>query len=144
MRQSATGRAGFAAPVLCVALVTAACAPEQEQMIPLGGDAASDARSDGTGQLSEAAQATLQRGNEAFRAGQFAMALEQYRRASLEAPGSASPWIGILMAAQKLGNAALADTASRMAAALSGGNLGVHGPDPHAGLDSATRARIGR
>lgn len=64
-------------------------------------------------QLSGTARAALDSGNTSFRAGRFAAALASYRRAANDAPQSAAPYFGIYMAAKKLGNRALADSASR-------------------------------
>jgi hypothetical protein len=57
------------------------------------------------------AQALLDGGNAAFRAGQYEAALGHYRAAAARLPRHAAPWIGIHMAAQKLGKTALADSA---------------------------------
>jgi hypothetical protein len=57
------------------------------------------------------AQALLDGGNAAFRAGQYEAALGHYRAAAARLPRHAAPWIGIHMAAQKLGRTALADSA---------------------------------
>lgn len=56
-------------------------------------------------------QALLDGGNAAFRGGQYDVALARYREAAARAPRHAAPWIGIQMAAQKLGRTALADSA---------------------------------
>ena len=69
-------------------------------------------------ELSERARAALAEGNEHYRAGRYAAALAQYREAAREAPRNGAPYFGILMAAQKLGDAMMADSASRTLARL--------------------------
>lgn len=58
-----------------------------------------------------AARPALARGNAAFRAGRYAEALGHYRTAAGMEPASAAPQFGILMAARKLDDAPLADSA---------------------------------
>ena len=56
----------------------------------------------------------LDAGNAAFRAGQYEAALGHYRAVSRAAPDNAAGYYGIAMAARKLGDVALADSATRM------------------------------
>jgi hypothetical protein len=61
--------------------------------------------------LGTAARSALDRGNAEFRAGRYEVALTHYRSAVAASPGAAAPYFGMYMAAKKLGNAALADSA---------------------------------
>lgn len=70
--------------------------------------------------LSPAARASLDSGNVLLRGGDATGALARYRAAAAATPDNATPWYGVLMAAQRLGNASLADTARRKVAQLSG------------------------
>jgi Flp pilus assembly protein TadD len=82
--------------------------------------------------LPAAAQAALDAGNEAYRAGRFEDALAEYNKAVVASPTSAAPYYGVLMVAQKTGNAALADSASAMIRKLSGEDAAVHTGAPPA------------
>ncbi len=62
--------------------------------------------------MSPEARAALDSGNAQYRAGNYAAALKSYRQSSDLAPLNAAPFFGIYMAADKLGNKALADSAS--------------------------------
>ncbi|MGZ8379390.1 MAG: hypothetical protein ACXW0Z_19365 [Gemmatirosa sp.] len=64
------------------------------------------------GGLPAEAQALLDEGNAAFRAGQFEAALAHYRAVAERLPTHAAPWYSIHMVAQKLGRTALADSAT--------------------------------
>jgi hypothetical protein len=70
--------------------------------------------------LSTAARGALDLGNLEFRAGRFERALKAYRDAARAAPDNAAPYFGIYMAAEKLGNAKLSDSAVKAIAARSG------------------------
>lgn len=59
----------------------------------------------------DSASHALERGNTAFRAGSYEDALMHYRTAARAAPSSAAPHYGIHMAARKLDDGALADSA---------------------------------
>jgi hypothetical protein len=61
--------------------------------------------------LGSAARSALERGNAEFRAGRFDVALTHYRAAVAASPGAAAPYFGIYMAAKKLSNGPLADSA---------------------------------
>ncbi|HYD54705.1 MAG TPA: hypothetical protein VEA99_18875 [Gemmatimonadaceae bacterium] len=63
--------------------------------------------------LGATARTALDKGNVEFRAGRFEASLALYREAAAAAPQSAAPYFGIYMAARKLGNAALADSAQQ-------------------------------
>jgi hypothetical protein len=88
--------------------------PAQQSKTPLAqmttGTADSTANPHST--MSPAAKAALDSGNTAYRAGKYADALKNYRSAAAQAPLNAAPFYGILMAAEKLGNKQLADSAS--------------------------------
>jgi tetratricopeptide (TPR) repeat protein len=64
--------------------------------------------------LSPEAQAILDSGNVAFRAGRHQEALALYERASKVMPDHPAPWFGTYMAARELKNTALADSALKM------------------------------
>ncbi len=66
-----------------------------------------------------AAIAALDEGNTAYRAKQFDAAIDAYRKATAAAPDHAAPWFGLYMAANEVGNAALADSAMVRVKALS-------------------------
>jgi hypothetical protein len=70
--------------------------------------------------LSADARAAIDAGNAAYRAGKFDEAIAQYRTAAAAAPDNAAPWYGVLMAAQRTGNTALADSATKAVERLSG------------------------
>ena len=61
--------------------------------------------------LSAEARAALDSGNVAYRAGRYRDALALYRKVAADAPGDAAPYFGIYMAATKLGDHAVADSA---------------------------------
>jgi hypothetical protein len=65
----------------------------------------------GVASLGTAARSALDRGNAEYRAGRYESALAHYRAAAAAASASAAPWFGLFMAAKKLGNEALADSA---------------------------------
>jgi Flp pilus assembly protein TadD len=75
--------------------------------------------------LPPAARSALDRGNAEYRAGRYESALGAYREASRAAPGDASPFFGIYMAAQKLGKQGLADSASKLIQVLSAADAPV-------------------
>ena len=64
-----------------------------------------------------AAKAALDSGNALYRAGKYQLALTKYRAAAKLAPANAAPYYGMFMAADKLGNKALADSAAKAVAA---------------------------
>lgn len=106
---------------LCTALSLAACSREASQpKIPLGQAQAAPAAQPATDPLPASARGALDQGNQAFRAGHYDVALASYRNAAKAAPGDAAPYFGVLMVAQKLGNKALADSASQAIAARNG------------------------
>jgi hypothetical protein len=106
---------------LLLAAAVAGCTQSEAQpKVPLREYGASQPETGAAGALSGKARDALARGNDAFRAARYAAALTDYRAASREAPQSAAPYFGILMAAQKLGDKTLADSASVMIRKLSG------------------------
>lgn len=64
--------------------------------------------------LDAKAQAAIDEGNRAFAAKDYPAALAAYRRTLEIVPGHPAPWWGISMAANMMGDSALADTAMRM------------------------------
>lgn len=116
----------LALPVL--ALVTAAasaCSRSQDDgKIPLaqatGASAGASTESSPRDALPPAARSAIDSGNAQYRGGRFKEALASYRSAAKAAPDNASPYFGIYMAAQKLGDQKLADSASKEINKLSG------------------------
>jgi hypothetical protein len=124
------------ASALAVALSTAACrnAPDQTASVPVS-DAtkraiASAAAPRGQSRsvpetqspLPPQARMALDSGNAQLRAKRYDAALASYRRAVTEAPGHVAPEFGVYMAAKRMGNAALADSALRIISAHTGGS----------------------
>ncbi len=72
--------------------------------------------------LSPPARLALDSGNAQFRSGRYRDALASYRASVKEAPGHTAPEFGVYMAARKLGNAALADSALRIVNAHTSGS----------------------
>lgn len=102
--------------VSAAALMAVACKNPEPPKRPLGtADASVDPA---TGQvvnpqdaLSPQARTALDNGNQLFRAKQYTLALEQYRLAVKYAPDHGAPYYGVYMAADKLGDKKLADSA---------------------------------
>ncbi|MGH7668130.1 MAG: hypothetical protein ACRENQ_01450 [Gemmatimonadaceae bacterium] len=97
------------------ALLVAACSKQaQPPKQPLGQmtAAAGDSQANPHDTMSPAARAALDSGNAQYRANNYAAALKSYRQSSDLAPLNAAPFFGIYMAAEKLGNKALADSAT--------------------------------
>jgi hypothetical protein len=97
------------------ALLVAACSKQAEppkqplsQLVAPGGDSQANPHTT----MSPEARAALDSGNAQYRAGKYAEALKSYRQSSSLAPLNAAPFFGIYMAAAKLGNKALADSAT--------------------------------
>jgi hypothetical protein len=86
----------------------------------------------GGGTLSPEVRASLDRGNEAFRAKRYDEALTAYRDAAAAAPNDAAPYYGIQMAARALGRTAVADSAAEKIRVLSPGSSTGGATDPHA------------
>lgn len=93
--------------------------------------------------MNAVAAKALDSGNVLLRAKKDRDALAQYRVAAAEAPDHAAPWFGIGMAAKRLGDSALVDSAKRIISARSpnpgmqsiGAAVPGHGaPNPHAGI----------
>lgn len=100
-------------PLLLAAATLAACAKAPESKTPLGAPPAQTAESSpaAASALGAGARSALDRGNEMFRAGKYDSALAHYRAAAKAAPDHAAPFYGIYMAAKKLGQDAVADSA---------------------------------
>lgn len=110
-----------------IALVGAqACSRSQNsQKTPLGqmpaaGSTSAANAANAPSTLSPAARTALDQGNTEFRAGHYDNALKAYRDAAVASPNDAAPYFGIYMAATKLGNKALADSANQAIAARNG------------------------
>ncbi len=94
-------------------LAAGACKQSQQPAkTPLGAVAAGDSTANPHTTMSPDARAALDSGNAQYRAGKYDAALKSYRQASDLAPLNAAPFFGIYMAAEKLGNKPLADSAS--------------------------------
>jgi Flp pilus assembly protein TadD len=103
------------------AVVLAACSREAAQpKTPLAQAQPAAATQAVADPLPSAARSALDQGNASYRAGRFQAALDSYRAAAKAAPSEAAPYFGVLMVAQKLGNKALADSASQAIAARNG------------------------
>jgi tetratricopeptide (TPR) repeat protein len=99
-----------------------ACSRAQNQpKVPLG-EAAAAPQPSARDALSDAAKAALDKGNLEYRAGRYDAALAAYREAEKAAPDNSAPFFGIYMAAKKLGNTSLADSASSVIASKTGAN----------------------
>ena len=100
--------------------------------------------------MSAAATRALDSGNVLLRAKKDREALAQYRIAAAEAPEHSAPWFGIGMAAKRLGDSALVDSAKQVITARSpnpamqslGATVPGHGApvSPHGGSASAAPA----
>ncbi|MEO6210814.1 MAG: hypothetical protein ABIQ10_11870 [Gemmatimonadaceae bacterium] len=91
---------------------------------PVGNAAAaqSGAQPAAPSDFSPRARLALDSGNAQFRSGRYHDALASYRASVKEAPGHTAPEFGVYMAARKLGNAALADSALRIVNAHTSGS----------------------
>jgi len=99
------------------AMIAMACKGPEAPKSPLGAAGATGA-DPAAGQLANPhntlpaeAKEALDNGNTLYRAKEYKLALAQYRLAAKLAPAHASPYYGIYMAAEKLGNKKLADSA---------------------------------
>lgn len=107
----------FAAAAVLIGCTTRAEPPK----LPLGKPSASaEAESPARAALSPQAKTALDAGNAAFLAKKYDEALKQYRVAAKAAPSDVAPFYGIYMAADKLGQTALRDSASKLIAVESG------------------------
>lgn len=94
-------------------LATGACKSQSQSKTPLGQMVAQpDSTANPHTTLSPDARAALDSGNAQYKAGRYKDALASYRKSSELAPLNAAPFFGIYMAAEKLGNKSLADSAS--------------------------------
>ena len=94
-------------------LAAGACKQQSKQpaKTPLSAMAGGDSTANPHTTMSPDARAALDSGNAEYRAGKYDAALKNYRKASELAPLNAAPFYGIYMAAEKLNNKALADSA---------------------------------
>ncbi|HEU4585566.1 MAG TPA: hypothetical protein VFR95_07435 [Gemmatimonadaceae bacterium] len=92
---------------------------------PTGSPGAVSAQSADAPPIDDPASEPLDRGNAAYRAGNYAGALDAYRAAAVAAPEDAAPYFGIYMAAMALHDTVLADSAMRVIRAqhASGGDM---------------------
>ena len=101
--------------VIAAAMVALACKGAEPPKQPLGGGAARGPRhrtlANPHNMLPPEAKTALDSGNQLYRAGKYKLALAQYRLAAKLAPANAAPYYGIYMAADKLGDKKLADSA---------------------------------
>lgn len=96
-----------------LALVATACKKQAEPpKTPLGEMTSQQAdTANPHTSLSPGARAALDSGNTLYRAGKYTEALKAYQSASAQSPLNAAPFFGIYMAAGKLGQKPLADSA---------------------------------
>lgn len=95
-------------------LLAVGCSKQAPPKTPLGqmSAAATDSTVNPHTTMSPEARAALDSGNAQYRAGRYTAALASYRKSADLAPLNAAPFFGIYMAAEKLGNKKLADSAS--------------------------------
>ncbi len=98
-------------PALLVAACSKQAQPPKQPLSQMVAPAA-DSQANPHETMSPEARAALDSGNAQYRAGKYAEALKSYRQSSSLAPLNAAPFFGIYMAAEKLGNKALADSAT--------------------------------
>lgn len=103
--------------------------------LPVGESASSPARLLSPAELSPLARTALDSGNAQFRSGRYRDALASYRVSVKEAPGHTAPEFGVYMAARKLGDAALADSALRI--------VNAHSANSSTWTDSAMQSAHG-
>jgi hypothetical protein len=114
------------APFLVLALTVAACGGEETARTTIGQDA------ERSGGLRAELQAPIDSGNVAFRARDYDAALRHYREATVRAPEEPTGWFGVVMAADALGDSALADSArARIVQIAPELNPTSHTPDGH-------------
>lgn len=104
-----------------VAGAASACSRSQDEgKVPLAQATSASTASSPHDALPPDARSAIDSGNAQYRGGRFKEALASYRSAAKAAPDNASPYFGIYMAAQKLGDQKLADSASSEINKLSG------------------------
>jgi hypothetical protein len=118
--------------VLAVAIVytAAACAaaPDSKASVPVSDATRRAVASAGSAAprvqspLPPRARAALDSGNAQLRSRRYDAALASYRVAVAEAPGHVAPEFGVYLAAKRMGNTALADSALRIISAHTGGS----------------------
>lgn len=114
-------------PLAIIALIAISgimgCSRAQNQpKVPLGQASAAAPAPSPRDALSDEAKAALDQGNLEYRAGRYEQALAAYRKAAKAAPDNSAPYFGVYMAAKKLGNTRVADSASSQIGALTGSN----------------------
>ncbi len=87
--------------------------------------AAPDSTANPHSTMSPEARAALDSGNAQYRAGRYPAALASYRKSSALAPLNAAPYFGIYMAAEKVGDKKLADSATAEIQRLQGSGSGT-------------------
>lgn len=113
MSELSRGTVRFLTIMALPTLLVTACSKQAEPpKQPLSQMAAGDSQANPHDTMSPEARAALDSGNAQYRAGSYAVALKSYRLSSSLAPLNAAPFFGIYMAAAKLGNKALADSAT--------------------------------
>jgi hypothetical protein len=131
----------FACCSMFALLLVACAAPDSKPAIPVS-DATKRAIASAGGSAPHAqstlpprARVMLDSGNSQLRAKRYDAALASYRVAVTEAPGHVAPEFGVYMAAKRMGNAALADSALRV--------INAHTGNSPAWTDSAMRSAHG-
>lgn len=97
-------------PLIAMAACKQSAPPPKTPLAQL--TAGTDSTANPHNTMSAEARAALDSGNAQYKAARYDAALKSYRKSSELAPLNAAPFFGIYMAAEKLGNKPLADSAS--------------------------------
>jgi hypothetical protein len=111
-------RIAFVIPVLAIVACTGADEPPK---VPLGHPSITStggATAGTTPTIDGEARVALDSGNTLYRAKSYPLALDQYRRAALLAPGQDVPLFGMLMVASATNDSRLADSVTALMRAL--------------------------
>ena len=110
------------AVLILLALLVAACTPEDQETGSIRGEDVRQARQD----LPPEVVAAIDSGNAAYRRGEYREALEAYRHAVAQEEDVAAGWFGVYMAELALGNTEAADSALERARTLQPGATLIH------------------
>lgn len=110
-------RTRVASLLVAVPVVLVACKAKEEPKTPIGTAQGAAPQRD---QMPPAARAALDSGNVLMRGGDAKGAVTQYVAAANADPDNAAPWYGVMMAAQRIGDTKLADSAAAMVRKKSG------------------------
>jgi hypothetical protein len=112
-----TARTRFTALLAVVPVALAACSAKEEPKTPI---ATAQGGSPQRDNMPAGARSALDSGNALLRAGDAKGAVAQYVAAANADPDNAAPWYGVMMAAQRVGDTKLADSAAAMVRKKSG------------------------